>query len=110
MKLIGNTIYIEFKEMVDAGLSVAVLHNAKWRQSPSWSFINDTSDKRKVLIEYDRLKTNYKEMIVAKYGEPATYLSAQILKPLLQDNPTDIHFLSKYRLPNGNAIATAALA
>lgn len=110
MKLISGKPYIEFSELGKVGMSKCYLKVAHHRASASWNFIDDPDDRRRVLVDYSTMKPAYQEKVKSHFGCPYQYLAAQILKPLLHDNPSDINFLSKYRLPNGNAFATATLA
>lgn len=109
MKLINNIQYLEFKEAIACGIPEGTLKAALARKSSSWSFIDDPSDRRKVLIEFASLKDIYKQLVVAKFGEPAVYLSSQILKHHLNTNPVDVAFLNNYRFENGDALPAPVL-
>src|SRR5882762_6324358 len=75
MKLIENKLFMEWREAIESGLSENTLKNAKLRKSPSWSFMTDPTDRRKVLIEYEVLKDEYKKKIQARFGNPYDHMA-----------------------------------
>ena len=64
MKFVGTILYIEFKELVSTGVSGLTIRTAKAKKRASWYFIQDPDDSRKVLIEYEKLKPKYKELLL----------------------------------------------
>lgn len=63
MKIVDRILYIEFQELVDAGIHKNTLTIAKHRNSTSWTFIDDPDDNRKVLVEYDSMKEDKKILV-----------------------------------------------
>jgi hypothetical protein len=112
MKLIDNRLYLEFPELVECGVSENTIFQAKKRNSPSWNFIADPADRRKVLICFATLKDQYKQMVVTRFGDPYSYIAKQPIKSLvvkdfqaeqfyrsrLVDLKVDNHKLSSYVL------------
>ncbi len=95
MKLIDNTIYIEFAELVGVGIPANTLKNAKLRNSPSWPFIQDPNDKRKVLMPFEKLKDEYKRKIEIRYGDVYEYMAKQPIKNLVKfDDKAEAFFLA----------------
>jgi hypothetical protein len=84
MRLIDNTIFIEWSEAVSAGVKENTLKSANNTGSKSWHFIQDPDDKRKVLIGWDKLKDSYKELVIAKYGEPSDYLAKEPIRKMVK--------------------------
>jgi len=109
MKFISNTLYIEFQEALDAGISGQTIRLAKHRNSASWSFINDPTDKRKVLIQYDTLKDQHKALITSKYGNPYSLTAQKNIKTLITTDHKALQILTKHRFDNGNALSTDQL-
>lgn len=101
MRVIDNILYLEFTELTRAGIAESTIKQAKHRGTASWIFRKDTRDGRKVLVQYPSLKDQYKKQIIAEYGDPYQYASAQLILPLLIDNMKDVRFLESYRLPTG---------
>lgn len=97
MKLIDNILYIEFAEMVDCGVSMNTLLQAKKRKSPSWSFIEDPQDKRKVLIEFEKLKDEYKKKLEARFGNPHEYMAKAPIRNLVKWDDKAEEFYLSYR-------------
>lgn len=109
MKIVLGKLYIEWAEMLSAGVSSNMLRFASQNQSTNWIFINDPSDKRKSLIEYAALKDKYKELVIRKYGDPFEAVKSKILEPYITGKPEDLDFLTTYRLPNGKYIPKPTL-
>jgi len=96
MKFIDNTLYIEFKELVSVGISGAAIRKAKNRNSSSWSFLQDPDDHRKVLIEYEKLKSKYKKLVIDKLCgglKPNEYFSTQAINRHLVIKQGDMEFI-----------------
>lgn len=103
MKIINDTLFIEFAEMVDCGVSENYLRKAKSTGTKCWSFANDPDDKRKVLIEYEKLKDEYKKKIVARYGEPYERMAKQPIRDLIKwdDKAEEFYLGYKYTGTDG---------
>jgi hypothetical protein len=104
MKLINNILYIEWSEMAAAGISENTMRSAKLNQSAAWSFISDPRDKRKVLIEFNALKPEYKKAVEAKYGNPLSYQAAQLIDTYLVTPSADAEAMAKYKLADGTSL------
>lgn len=101
MKIIDSILYIQWNELVATGVSNNTLRSAKLRNANGWCFIDDPADKRRVLVQYDLLRPEYKDLIKLKYGCPYQYLSSQLLDKHLVTPPSDTDILAAYTLPNG---------
>jgi hypothetical protein len=102
MKYLNNTLYIEFKEFIGAGIPLGTVKAALSRNATGWLWILDPDDSRKVLIEYASLKPQYKEAIQLKFGDPYAYASAAIIKQQLSTPQEDYQFIHDYKIPDGN--------
>lgn len=96
MKLIANILYLEFAELVLAGVSENTLKSVKNKKISCWTFIKDTDDSRRVLIQYETLKPKYKELIIKKYGNPYQYAAQDIITPYLIAKPEDMQTINQY--------------
>lgn len=95
MKLIDNTLYIEWAEALDSGISENTLKHAKLRKSPLWHFFPDPEDKRKVLIGFETLKEEYKRRIQARFGNVYEYIAKIPIRKLVKwDDKAEEFFLS----------------
>ncbi len=101
MKLIGDTLYIEFSEAVLAEIPEGTVKSAFNRNSSHWKFIKDPDDLRKTLIDYEALKARYRHLITGHFGNPYQYAAAQIILPLLVLSDGDKKFFDDYILPSG---------
>lgn len=104
MRLLNKVLYIEFAEMVAAGVSVDTLKDAKKQNRSGWKFENDPSDKRKVLVAYEELKPKYKELVLAKYGNPYEYVGNSTIKQYLKPANEAAEYYLKYKLDGGKGI------
>lgn len=104
MKVVNDILYLDFQELVDLGISESTLNKAKLRKSPSWNFINDPDDKRKVLIQFETLKPNYKELVIAKYGNPYEYMASTAIKQYLNIDTKSRAFFENYVLSDGKGL------
>ena len=101
MKYVGTYLYVEFKELVLAGVKEETVKLAKHRGSAAWSFIDDPEDQRKVLIEYEALKPQYKKLVIDKICGvliPYDYLRIEIINRHLYNKPADIETLHRQKL------------
>ncbi len=97
MKLIDNRLFIEFQEMVDSGISGNTIRNAKLRKAASWSFMDDPADKRRVLIEFECLKDEYKNAITANLGDPYKRVAQLPIRQLVKFDDEAERFYLDYR-------------
>lgn len=104
MKVVDNILYLEFQELAELGVPKTTITDAKTRKSPSWNFINDPEDKRKVLIQFETLKDNYKEMVIAKYGNPYEYMASSSIKQYLNIDIKSRVFFENYVLADGKGL------
>jgi len=81
MKYLNGLLYIEWDEALEAGIKSCTLKLANHRKSRSWEFKDDPIDNRRVLIGWDKLKSEYKALIRARWGEPEQW---SVLAPIRQ--------------------------
>jgi hypothetical protein len=97
MKLIDNNLFIEWREALDCGISENTLKSANLKKSPSWHFIDDPQDKRKVLIGYEKLKEDYKRKVIARLGDPYEYMAKMPIRNLVKWDDKAEEFYLSYR-------------
>lgn len=103
MKIQGNTLMLEWRDLIMAGVSELTLKSASERNSASWPFEKDPSDRRRLLIAYDRLADKYRTMVQAVFGNPYEHMAAQMLLPHLHCPEADRTFILAYKA-NGIAL------
>lgn len=106
MKLIDHILYLGFSDCIEAGISENTIKKANARKSPSWSFITDPTDKRKVLIQFECLKQEYKQQILSHFGNPYDKLSKEPIKNMIIRDLAAEKFYLTYSY-NGNKKLTA---
>lgn len=105
MKLLDGNLYLEFSDAIKAGCwTEKYLWKAKSVGSKSINFIDDPQDRRKVLIEYETLKPNYKEKIEKRFGNPYDALAKEPIKKMVQKDVKAEEFYMQYRYNGCNML------
>jgi hypothetical protein len=107
VKLVNDILYIEYPELVEAGVIENTIRKAKENTRKSWSFIQDPEDKRKVLIEFEKLRQNYKDLVIAKFGNPYIYISRQPIKKMVQWDAEAERFYLGFRYGENKSLSEA---
>ncbi|OQP45882.1 hypothetical protein A4H97_32085 [Niastella yeongjuensis] len=104
MKFIDNKLYLGFSEMVNAIANATgkeqekvelYLRKAKSTGTKCWTFLNDPDDRRRVLVQYEALKEEYKKMVKELFGNPYDFMAKEpILKMVHSDQKAEAFFLS----------------
>jgi hypothetical protein len=97
MKLIESKLYLEWRDALECGIPKGTLDGAKARKSPSWIFIDDPDDKRRVLIDYEKLSDSNKEKIKINFGNPYEYMAKQPIRDLIKWDDKAEEFYLAYR-------------
>jgi hypothetical protein len=98
MKIIDSVLYITFEEAIEAGLSTKnYLTKAKSTGTGSFSFIDDPSDKRKVLIEFESMKPEAKAKVEKRYGNPYDIVAKGPIRGMVQKDSKAEEFFLSYR-------------
>lgn len=98
LKLLNGNLYLELKDAVEAGCwTEGYLWKAKSTGSKSIKFLDDPVDNRRVLIEYETLKQDYKDKITLRYGNPYEYLAKEPIKKMVTTDKEAEAFFMRYR-------------
>jgi hypothetical protein len=89
MKIIKNEVWLCFDDLVNVGVSGSYIAVCKARGTSGWEFLDDPADKRKVLIRWATLKSKYRDMVAARYGEPIERIKGQGLAQMLAVDSTE---------------------
>ncbi|NOS92483.1 MAG: hypothetical protein HOP30_11210 [Cyclobacteriaceae bacterium] len=81
--LLEGKMYVKWGAAIEAGISKSTLDVAKNRKSNSWGFTDDPEDKRRVLIDFEKLKDEYKDKIKAKFGDPYEYVAKEPIRQMI---------------------------
>ncbi len=103
MKTIDEVLFLEFGEMLEAGISENTLKQAKKCDYKSWHFMDDPADNRRVLIGYEKLKPAYKEQVKKRFGDPYAYAAKNPLRDMVEpDHAAEAWFMAhRYRGTDG---------
>lgn len=83
MKFLDQTLYLEFSELIDCGISENTVKKASERKSPSWDIIAHPDDGRKRLIGFEKLREDYKVKVTARYGNPYEYFAKTPIRQMV---------------------------
>lgn len=98
MKLLNGLLYIEISEAIEAGCwTEKYLWKAKSVGSKSIRFIDDPDDRRRVLIEYESLKPEKKQQVVARFGDPYQYITKEPIKKMVTRDLEAEKYYMQYR-------------
>ena len=97
MKFINETLYLEFSEMLDCGFSDKYLWKAKSTGTKCWEFIDDPADRRKVLVGYEKMKDQYKEKVIKRFGNPYEFIAKMPIRKLVETDFKADAFYHQYR-------------
>lgn len=86
MRLIDNILWLDYADLVDAGVSASTINSAKLRQNNGWEFLEDPKDKRKVLVQYEPLVQKYKDLLKDKYGDVYDYVAKEPIKAMVKQD------------------------
>lgn len=106
MKFVNEKLCIAYQEAIDAGISENTLKSAKQRATSSHWFVEDPSDKRRVLLVWENLKDEYKEKIQAKWGDPYKRMAIQPIRELVKYDHKAEQFYLDYKYDEGKVLST----
>lgn len=104
MKLIEDLLFLEFADLVSCGVSENYLSKARSTGVKCISFMDDPGDRRKVLIKYEPLSDRYKQMVLARFGNPYDYVSRDPIRRMVTKDLKAEEFYLSYKLDNGEAL------
>ena len=99
MKIIDHKLYLTLQEAVVCGIGTeASLKVAKAQGRKTFEFKDDPQDKRKVLISYEDLKDQHKQLVKARYGKnPYEFAGKDGLLNLVAQDTEAWEYFSGYR-------------
>jgi hypothetical protein len=98
LKQVQGILYLEFSDAVEAGIgSDQYLRKAKSVGNKSIRFIDDPDDLRKVLIEYEPLKQEHKDLVKHRFGDPYKNLALQPIRAMVQQDAKAREFFLGYQ-------------
>lgn len=109
MRFINGQLYLDFADAIAAGISESYLCKVKSTGAKPWQFVKDEHDRRRVLIHYESIPDAYKQLILAKLGNPYEHHSRHQMASLLIRDADALKFYTHYRLPDGSALPNQAI-
>jgi hypothetical protein len=104
----NKVLFLEYADLIAAGVQEGTIKSA--RATGTWGgvFVKDQDDSRKLLVQYEGLKDKYKQLIIARFGDPYKYMSAYIIEQMLIPSDADKHFITHYKLPDDSFLPVPA--
>lgn len=99
MKLIQQTLFLEFTDMVNAGFAERTLKH--WDEPLK---VADPADNRRKLFNYELLKPKYKTMVAEKFGDVYAFAGQATMEQFLTIDHAARRFYKEYRLPDGTGL------
>lgn len=97
MKALNNLLYIEWQDLIDSGIPKGTLDSARHRNSKACPFEEDNADRRKCIVQYEKLSDSYKEKIKARFGNPYNYVAQEPIKKMVKKDLKAEEFYLSYR-------------
>lgn len=98
MKIINSILYVEFDEVIEAGITTRnYLTKAKSTGSGSFTFLDDPSDKRRVLIEFESMKPEAKHKIEKRFGNPYDHCAKGPIRNMVSKDMKAEEFFLAFR-------------
>lgn len=95
MKIIENTLWIEYADFLQAGWKEDTLKKANLRNGPFWQMTFDPSDKRKPLVKFETLRDEHKQKLNDHFGDCNSYIAKAPIKAMVKmDHKAQDFFLS----------------
>lgn len=95
-----NLIFLTITECTEAGISEHAIKKATYRGSKSWLIIKDPDDGRVTLVCYNKLSDDKKELIKARWGNPADVIARDPIRRLIIKNNQVLQQLLSFRYGN----------
>lgn len=77
IRLLEGKVYIGMDVLVELGVSYETIEQGYKRNSRIWQKIDDPEDARRVLIAYEPLRQQYKDLVIQQFGDPSEWLRLQ---------------------------------
>ena len=103
MKYLDGILYLEYTELISAGVNKSTIDLAKNRSSVNWIFAKDPEDKRRLLVRLDTLKPKYRDQVKNHFGDPYQYMADQVISRFLILRAEDQKTLDEIRV-NGKRL------
>jgi len=97
LKLIENTLWIEYTDFLKAGWKEDSIKKANLRNGEYWLMMTDPSDKRRPLVKYDSLRNEHKKKLQDHFGDCYAYISKEPIRKLVKPDFKAEDYFLKYR-------------
>lgn len=109
MKSIGSTLYLECADMKRVGVGYNTLKSARKRGTAGYTIIDDPADKRRILVAYNDLRPDVKQVVDAVFGNAIKDQGQSDLLSLLETRSEDVQTLRDHILADGTRLTDEAI-
>ena len=110
MKIIENTLWIEYADFLSAGWKEDTLKKANLRNGPFWMMTADPLDKRKPLVQFETLRDEHKAKLNEYFGDVHSYMAKAPIKALVKIDHKAHEFFLSYRYDSNKTLPTEHIA
>lgn len=105
MKIIDRQLYLEFADLVRFGFGSENYIKKELSRGAKWATtIKDPNDGRKILVDFDALPPNKKELITKVIGNPYDYYAKDPIRGMVQRDTKAEEFFYTYRYENNKSL------
>lgn len=76
--LFDEQLWVQFEILGELGVSLETIKTGIKRSSKYWQVIPNPADKRMRLIAYEAMRQKYKDLVIAKYGDPYEWVVTRL--------------------------------
>lgn len=104
LKIIENTLWIEYADFLSAGWKEDTLKKANLRNGPFWMMTADPLDKRKPLVKFETLRDEHKAKLNEYFGDVHSYMAKAPIKALVKIDHKAHEFFLSYRYDSNKTL------
>ena len=105
MQFLNEKLYIEFKDFLAAGWKENTLKSANQRNGARWQMVQNPTDKRMPMVEFEPLIDDHKEKLNAKFQPDVySYIATAPIKALVKKDAAASAFYTSFRFSSGLAL------
>lgn len=103
-QILEGKLFLGYDILLKSKIPEGTLKSARLSHSESWKWISDSTDRRRVLVDYERLKEKYKNQIKTEFcdgNEVTNFFKSHYLLSLMSVNNSDALHILQFKDKNG---------
>ena len=106
MKIIDNTLWIEFADFLAAGWKEGTLKIANHRNGPYWVMMRNPADRRRPLVQYETLRDEHKKKLNDFFGNVYDVIKREPILAMVKPDHKAEEFYLAHTYGNGKSLPT----